>query len=71
LTYHTPASSVDYQKNSFSTARSEIETIFLTTLFTHRSLNTSRITSYHEPYLRYSTNSSDPSMRNQRHASLF
>ena len=39
--------------------QSEIRTVFLMTLFIYLSLSTSGITSYHELYLRYSTNSGE------------
>ena len=40
-----------------------IGTVFMMTLFIHRSLSTSGITSYHELYLRYSTNSGERESR--------
>jgi len=56
LAYHIPASSADYQKNSFfSTVQSETGTVFLMKLFIHRSLSISVITFYHKLRLRYST----------------
>jgi len=64
LAYHIASSSVDYQENSFffHTVR-EIGIVFLMTLFMHWSLITSGITSYHELYLSYSTNSGERESR--------
>jgi len=61
----------------FSTAQSETGTVFLMTLFIHHSLGNSGTTSYHKLYCIWGTppvmvkGSRDPSMRSQRHPSLF